>query len=236
MSESRRTGALFAVVFAAQLAAAATVDATGGGIVASTFESSSISLQHGGADVSTASSRSSSDARASNSSNSSNQSSDESSAESSRSSDSSSDDQPRRRPRKVTVPQQVRDEAVLWLAGSAQAPPSALLRSTVQAFRQVLVDEARRPKNGELALSDRDVLALLLQRTEGATQAAGDATGARVSATAPAAQPAGGLVHAQAVGGSQASRAQGRVQGRQQADQKGHAADEGHLCPRDIRR
>ena len=233
MSGSRRTGALLGVLFAAQLTSTADTYAAGGGIVASTVESSSVSLQHGGADVSAASSRSSSDSRSSNSSN---QSSDDSSAESSRSSDSSSDDPARRRPRKVTVPQQVRDEAVLWLAGSAQASPSALLRSTVQAFRQLLSDEARRPNAGDVSLSDRDVLALLLQRTEGATPPAGAAATAHPARVSTATPPSTGLVHAQAVRGSKASGAQGRVQGRQQADQQRHAADEGHLRPGDIRR
>lgn len=197
-----------------------------GGFVASTLESSSLTLQAGGPDLSRSSGQSSG---------SSNQSSDDSSRESSGSSDSSSDDRPRRKPRKLTIPQQVRDEAVLWLAGSAMAPPSALLRSTVQAFRQVLIDEGQRPPPAEAALSDRAVLTLLLQRAEGGA-AADEKPPAAPAASTVARSPQPQLVHAQAVGGTQAGGAQGRVQGRKQADQQGHAADKRHLDPRDVRR
>jgi len=225
MSRAQTGAGILAVGLVAVLDPAVSAWARGaGGFVASTLESSSLTLQAGGPDLSRSSGQSSG---------SSNKSSDDSSRESSGSSDSSSDDRPPRKPRKLTIPQQVRDEAVLWLAGSATAPPSALLRSTVQAFRQVLIDEGQRPPPAEVALSDRAVLTLLLQRAEGVLAAAEKPPTAPASSTVARSQQ---LVHAQAVSGTQAGGAQGRVQGRKQADQQGHAADKRHLDPRDVRR
>ena len=60
---------------------------------------------------------------------------------------------------KIIVPQRVRNEAVSWLAGGGVAPPSLLLRATMQTLRRRL--QAR----GEPvpALSDAAVIARLAQ-------------------------------------------------------------------------
>lgn len=159
---------------------------------ASSSQGSVLSSQASGPDVSR-SSAGSSNQSSNHSSDNSSKSSDDSSAESSGSSDSSRDDQPPRRPRKLIVPQQVRDEAALHLASPAAIPASTLLRATLQAFRQQLAYEGGgRPQT----LSDRALLSLLLQRAEG------------VAATADRS------VHAQAVSGAQASRAESRVERR----------------------
>ncbi|HNN92283.1 hypothetical protein [Haliangium sp. UPWRP_2] len=157
---------------------------------ASSSQGSVLSSQVSGPDVSR-SSAGSSDQSSKHSSDNSSKSSDDSSAESSGSSDSSRDDNRPRRPRKLIVPQQVRDEAALQLGSPAGQPPSALLRSTLQAFRLQLAYENRgRP----VEISDQQALALLLQRAEG------------VAANEPRS------VHAQPVRGTQASRAESRVQ------------------------
>lgn len=236
MTRVHRNQALLVTVLLLNMSSMPSARAGGAGFAASTLESSSMSLKLTGPDVSRASGQSSSDSH-SNSSDSSNQSSKDSSEESSGSSDSSAGEGQRKKPRKLTIPQQVRDEAVLWLAGSLPVPPSALLRSTLHVFRQLLTEEARRPQVGASALSDRAVLALLLQRTEGGAPPASAATaGQPVATAAEAARQPAGLVHAQAVRGAQASRPQGRVERRKQADQQGHATDKRHLGPRYVRR
>lgn len=228
MNKAQSDRIVVGLMLVAELSTAGIAWGGGAGIAAATFESSSLSLKVSGPDLSRASSQSS-DGSNSNGSNSSNQSSEGSSGDSS---GSSSDDGQRKKPRKLAIPQQVRDEAVLFLAGSAAAPPSALLRSTVQAFRQVLIEEGRRSAVGHTALSDREVLAVLLQRTEGTENAPAQAVATAEGGVAAAPQ----LVHAQAVRGAQPGRAQSRVQRRKQADEQGHAADERHLERRDIRR
>jgi hypothetical protein len=183
-------------------------------IAVSTCQGSALSSQASGPDVSR-SAGGSSNQSSNRSSDNSSKSSDDSSAESSGSSDSSRDDPPQRRPRKLIVPQQVRDEAALHLASPVGLPTSTLLRATLQAFREQLAYEGRgRPQT----LGDRELLSLLLQRAEGVTPG-----GAR-------------LVHAQAVRGPQSSSAESRVERRQQADDQRHAPDESHLGPRDVRR
>lgn len=181
---------------------------------ASSSQGSVLSSQASGPDVSRSSAGSSGQSSGRSSDNSS-KSSDDSSAESSGSSDSSRDDPPQRRPRKLIVPQQVRDEAALHLASPAAIPASTLLRATLQAFRQQLEYEgAGRPQT----LSDRALLSLLLQRAEGVPSA-----GER-------------LVHPQAVSRSQPSRPESRVERRQQADDQRHAANERHLGPGNVGR
>lgn len=235
MTRAHWNQALLVTVLTLNMSPLRSARAGGAGVAASTIESSSVSLKLSGPDVSRASGRSSSDSH-SNSSDSSNQSSKDSSEESSGSSDSSADEGQRKKPRKLTIPQQVRDEAVLWLAGSLPVPPSALLRSTLHVFRQVLTEEARRPQADSPALSDRALLALLLRRTEGAAAPTSPATASSAATAREAAQQPAGLVHAQAVRGAQASRPQGRVERRKQADQQGHAPDKRHLGPRYVRR
>jgi len=202
--------ALLGLIGSREAAAAGGFDA----FAASSSHGSVLSSQVSGPDVSR-SSAGSSDQSSKHSSDNSSKSSDDSSAESSGSSDSSRDDSRPRRPRKLIVPQQVRDEAALQLGSPAGLPPSALLRSTLQAFRLQLAYENRgRP----VEISDRQALALLLQRAEGAP-----ANEAR-------------SVHAQPVGGTQTSRAESRVQRRKQADDQGHATDERDLRPGHVRR
>lgn len=183
-------------------------------IAVSTCQGSVLSSQASGPDMSR-SSAGSSNQSSNRSSDNSSKSSDDSSAESSGSSDSSRDDPPQRRPRKLIVPQQVRDEAALHLASPVGLPTSTLLRATLQAFREQLAYEGRgRPQT----LGERELLSLLLQRAEGV--------------------PSGGarLVHAQAVRGAQPSSAESRVERRQQTDDQRHAPNESHLGPRDVRR
>ena len=64
--------------------------------------------------------------------------------------------------RKIVVPMRARDEAALWLLTDTVLPQSALLRSTIQAFRRVLESEGRCVKK----CTDAEVLVLLLSRTE----------------------------------------------------------------------
>lgn len=65
-------------------------------------------------------------------------------------------------PKKLLVPVQVRDEAARWLAAGARLPRSALLRSTLRSFRQVLRAEGK----GGAQLTEDAVARLLLARME----------------------------------------------------------------------
>lgn len=215
MQRSVRFGLRPTALIALGLLAPRLAMAAGGfdAFAASSSQGSIASSQVSGPDVSRSSAGTSNDS-SNRSSNNSSKSSDDSSAESSGSSDSSRDQSPPRRPRKLIVPQQVRDEAALQLISPMAVPASALLRATLQAFREQLAYENRGTAQ---VLSDRQVLSLLLQRAEGV----------RLDARS---------VHAQAVGRPQPSSPERRVERRQQADDQGHAANERDLRPRDIGR
>lgn len=64
--------------------------------------------------------------------------------------------------RKLVVPMRVRDEAALFMISETGLQPSALLRSTIQAFRRLLQSEGACKKK----CSDTEVVYLLLKRTE----------------------------------------------------------------------
>ena len=74
---------------------------------------------------------------------------------------SKSDDEPSK-PRKLSVPIRARDEAALYLVSDMTMPQSALLRSTIAAFRRILQDEGQCKKR----CTDAEVIYLLLARTE----------------------------------------------------------------------
>ena len=77
-------------------------------------------------------------------------------------SDSSKSEPDDNKPRKLVVPIRVRDEAALYLVGSSGLPQSALLRSTIMAFRRILQDEGKCKQR----CTDAEVVYLLLTRTE----------------------------------------------------------------------